>query len=243
MATDLRGRTALVTGASGGIGSDVALRLAAAGCDVAVHWSGDEEAARAVADRAATHGVRTAVLQADLRDPAAAAGLIERVGAGLGPIDVLVANAGINTPVQDVADVTPEQWDETIALNLTAPFLLTQAVVPGMVERGFGRVLLVSSVAAFTGGLVGPHYAASKAGLHGVLFWLAKRVAGSGVTVNAVAPAVVASGMVPEDSDASAIPVGRIGRPEEVGELAMAMLTNAYVTGKVFTADGGMFPH
>ena len=243
MATDLRGRTALVTGASGGIGSDVALRLAEAGCDVAVHWSGHEDAARAVAERAAEHGVRTALVQADLRNPAAIAELIAQVEDGLGPIDVLVANAGINTPVQDIADVSPEQWDETIALNLTAPFLLTQAVVPGMVERGFGRVLLVSSVAAFTGGLVGPHYAASKAGLHGMLFWLAKRVAGSGVTVNAVAPAVVASGMVPEDSDASAIPVGRIGRPEEIGELSMAMLTNAYVTGKVFTADGGLFPH
>ena len=243
MATDLRGRTALVTGASGGIGSDVALRLAEAGCDVAVHWSGHEDAARAVSERAAEHGVRTALVQADLRDPAAIAGLIAQVEDELGPVDVLVANAGINTPVQDIADVSPEQWDETIALNLTAPFLLTQAVVPGMVERGFGRVLLVSSVAAFTGGLVGPHYAASKAGLHGMLFWLAKRVAGSGVTVNAVAPAVVASGMVPEDSDASAIPVGRIGRPEEIGELSMAMLTNAYVTGKVFTADGGLFPH
>ena len=243
MTTDLHGRIALVTGASGGIGSDLAVRLAATGCDVAVHYSRDAEGAQRVAGLAARHGVRTAVLQADLADPAAATGLVDAVEQQLGPVDVLVPNAGVNVPVGAIEDLALEDWNRTIALNLTAPFLLAQRVVPGMVERGFGRVLFVSSVAAFTGGMVGPHYAASKSGLHGMLFWLAKRVAGSGVTVNAVAPALVASGMVPEDSDASAIPVGRIGRPEEVGELAMAMITNAYVTGKVFLADGGMYAH
>jgi 3-oxoacyl-[acyl-carrier protein] reductase len=234
---------ALVTGASGGIGSDLVLRLAAAGCDVAVHYSGHEDAAREVADRAVRLGVRAAPVRADLADPAAAAALVDEVEAALGPVDVLVPNAGVNLPVGDLAEVALEDWNRTIAVNLTAPFLLVQRVVPGMVARGFGRVLLVSSVAAFTGGVVGPHYAASKSGLHGMLFWLAKRVAAQGVTVNAIAPALVASGMVAEDADPGIIPVGRIGRPEEVGELAMAMLTNAYVTGKVFLADGGIHPH
>lgn len=241
--TDLRGRVALVTGGSGGIGSDLVGRLAAAGCSVAVHWSGHEDAAREVAERAARHGVRTAVVQADLASPEEARRLADEVERTLGPIDVLVPNAGVNLPVGSIEEVALEDWDRTIAVNLTAPFLLAQRTVPGMVERGFGRVLFVSSVAAFTGGMVGPHYAASKSGLHGLVQWLAKQTAPHGVTVNAVAPALIASGMVPDDLDASPIPVGRIGRPEEVGELAMAMLSNAYVTGKVFLADGGMYPH
>jgi 3-oxoacyl-[acyl-carrier protein] reductase len=241
--TDLRGRVAVVTGGSGGIGSDLVERLAAAGCDVAVHYSGHEDAAREVAERAERHGVRTAVVQADLAAPEAAGALVDEVERALGPIDVLVPNAGLNLPAGRIEDVSLADWDRTMAVNLTAPFLLAQRTVPGMIERGFGRVLFVSSLAAFTGGMVGPHYAASKSGLHGLVFWLAKQAASHGVTVNAVAPALVASGMVPDDFDASPIPVGRIGRPEEVGELAMAMLSNSYVTGKVFLADGGMYPH
>ena len=243
MATDLGGRIALVTGASGGIGSDLAVRLAAAGCDVAVHFSTHEDAARRVAERIEAHGRRAVVLRADLSDRAAVETLADDVERALGSVDVLVPNAGIDLPVQYVAEVDPDDWDRTIAVNLTAPFLLARRTVPGMAERGFGRVLFVSSVAAFTGGRVGPHYAASKSGLHGMLQWLAKRTAGRGVTVNAVAPALVASGMVAENADPAAVPVGRIGRPEEVGELAMAMLTNAYVTGKVFLADGGIHPY
>jgi 3-oxoacyl-[acyl-carrier protein] reductase len=241
--TDLQGRVALVTGGSGGIGTDLVERLADAGCAVAVHYSGHEDAAREVAERAEQRGARTAVVQADLASPDGTRGLVDEVERVLGPIDVLVPNAGVNLPVGSIEDLTIEDWDRTIAVNLTAPFLLAQRTVPGMIERGFGRVLFVSSVAAYTGGMVGPHYAASKSGLHGLVFWLAKQTAAHGVTVNAVAPALVASGMVPEDFDASPIPVGRIGRPEEVGELAMAMLSNAYVTGKVFLADGGLYPH
>jgi 3-oxoacyl-[acyl-carrier protein] reductase len=241
--TELRGRVALVTGGSGGIGSDLVERLAAAGCSVAVHYSGHEDAAREAAGRAEQLGVRTAVVQADLASPEQARGLVDEVERTLGPIEVLVPNAGVGVPVDAIEDLSFADWERTIAVNLTAPFLLAQRVVPGMVERGFGRVLFVSSVAAYTGGMIGPHYAASKSGLHGLVYWLAKRTASRGVTINAVAPALVASGMVPDDFDASPIPVGRIGRPEEVGELAMAMLSNSYVTGKVFLADGGMYPH
>jgi 3-oxoacyl-[acyl-carrier protein] reductase len=243
MATDLTGRVALVTGASGGIGSALVERLASAGCDVAVHFSGNEEAARAVAARAELHGVRTAVIRTDLAHPEDTGALIDAVELRLGPVDVLVPNAGVNLPVGSIEEVSLDDWNRTIAVNLTAPFLLAQRVVPGMLERGFGRVLLVSSVAAFTGGMVGPHYAASKSGLHGLVFWLAKQTAARGITVNAIAPALVASGMVPDDFDPAPIPVGRIGQPEEVAELAMTMLTNAYVTGKVFLADGGLYPH
>ncbi len=132
-----------------------------------------------------------------------------------------------------------------LAINLRAPFLLAQKTVPGMRARGFGRILFVSSVAAFTGGIVGPHYAASKAGLHGVTHFLAARVAGDGVTVNAIAPALITgTGMLPGEPDElrTRVPVGRLGQPDEVADLALAMLRNPYLTNQVVSVDGGMYP-
>jgi len=117
-------------------------------------------------------------------------------------------------------------------------------VLPGMRERSFGRVLFSSSVAALTGGIVGPHYAASKAGLHGLTHHLASRVAADGVTVNAIAPALIQdTGMLPGNPTelASAIPVGRLGTPGEVADLALAMILNGYLTSKVVTIDGGLY--
>jgi 3-oxoacyl-[acyl-carrier protein] reductase len=132
-----------------------------------------------------------------------------------------------------------------MAVNLRAPFLAAQAALPAMLERGFGRILFMSSVAAFTGGLVGPHYAASKAGLHAITAFLATRSAAGGVTVNAIAPALIAgTGMLPggEAELAARVPVGRLGRPEEVADLALAMLANGYLTGQVVLIDGGTRP-
>jgi 3-oxoacyl-[acyl-carrier protein] reductase len=128
---------------------------------------------------------------------------------------------------------------------MRAPFLLARRVVPGMRERGYGRILFTSSVAAFTGGLVGPHYAASKAGLHGMLQFIAARVAGDGVTVNAVAPALIEeTNMLPGDPGdlAARIPVGRLGKPAEVADLALGILRNGYMTGQVVGLDGGLYP-
>jgi 3-oxoacyl-[acyl-carrier protein] reductase len=130
-------------------------------------------------------------------------------------------------------------------VNLRAPFLLAQRVVPGMRERGFGRILFMSSVAAFTGGLVGPHYAASKAGLHGLVHFLAVRLASQGITVNALAPALIeGTAMFPGDSGdlAARIPVGRLGQPAEVADLVLAVLGNSYLTNQVIGLDGGMHP-
>jgi 3-oxoacyl-[acyl-carrier protein] reductase len=112
-----------------------------------------------------------------------------------------------------------------------------------MAERGFGRVLFLSSVAAFTGGIVGPHYAASKAGLHGLVHFLAVRVASRGVTVNALAPALIEdTAMLPATASPDRLPVGRFGRPEEVADLAMAVLRNGYLTNQVLSLDGGAYP-
>jgi len=188
-----------------------------------------------------------AATAADLADPTAPARLVAQANIELGGIDILVANAG-TADVKGWQNIDLESWNATLAINLTAPFLLAQQVLPAMVEKRFGRVLFVSSVAGLNGGVVGAHYAASKAGLHGLMHHLAPRVAADGVTVNALAPALIGdTGMFPVDPDTAAstpmpIPVGRAGRPAEVADLAIAMLRNGYLTNKVITLDGGILP-
>jgi 3-oxoacyl-[acyl-carrier protein] reductase len=183
-------------------------------------------------------------VEADLGDPSAPAALVDRVEAELGPVDLLLANHGLGAP-GTWQDVDAAAFDRMLAVNLRAPFLLARRVLPGMVERGFGRVLFTSSVAGLTGGVIGPHYAASKAGLHGLTHHLAARVARSGVTVNAIAPALIAdTRMLPGDPGelAERVPVGRVGRPDEVAELALAIVGNGYLTSKIIALDGGLYP-
>jgi 3-oxoacyl-[acyl-carrier protein] reductase len=246
MTFSLDDRQALVTGASGGIGSAVALALARAGADLVLTYSGHRDEAEAVAGAVTRLGHAATTVQADLSAAGAGRDLAERVMSSARPVDVLVANAGAGVP-RAWQDVDDELWAQTFAVNVTAVWQLTRAVLPGMIERGFGRILLVSSVAALTGGVVGPHYAASKAALHGLMHHLASRVARAGVTVNAIAPALISgTRMLPGDDGsgdlATRIPVGRLGQPEEIADMALAMLTNPYLTSKVITVDGGIYP-
>jgi 3-oxoacyl-[acyl-carrier protein] reductase len=228
----MRGRVALVTGGSGGIGAALCARLAAEGARVAVHYAAN----RPDAD--------LPVFQADLREREAPDRLIDAVEAALGPVDILAANAGLSRPAP-YEDVDATMFDETLAVNLRAPFLLARRVLPGMRERGYGRILFTSSVAALTGGIIGPHYAASKSGLHGLTHFLASRAAADGVTVNAIAPALIEdTAMLPGDPGelATRVPVQRLGRPEEVADLMLAILRNGYITNQVISIDGGMHP-
>jgi 3-oxoacyl-[acyl-carrier protein] reductase len=202
------------------------------------------EAERLVAEARAA-GLDALALAGDLADPDTPGRLVEQTTAAFGPIEVLIPNAGYARQ-QAYTEVDLASWDRTLAVNLRAPFLLAQAVLPGMVSRGYGRVLFLSSVAAFTGGVVGPHYAASKAGLHGLVHYLAARVARQGVTVNALAPALIEQTRMlpaaPDGGPAIPIPVGRYGQPEEVADLAMAVLRNGYLTSQVLGLDGGIYP-
>jgi 3-oxoacyl-[acyl-carrier protein] reductase len=243
-ADQLRGRVALVTGASGGIGRAISERLGELGVAVAVGYGSSADAAQEVVDGLLSRGGRSTPVPGDLADPEACARSLEAAETALGPVDVLVANAGVGKR-QTIDEVSLEDWGRTIDVNLRAPFLLVQRALPGMIERGWGRVLLMSSVAAFTGGVVGPHYAASKAGLHGLLHHLAPRVAGNGVTVNAIAPALIEeTGMLPGATEEleRLVPVGRLGRPVEVADVAVAVLANPYITNQVVGVDGGMHP-
>jgi 3-oxoacyl-[acyl-carrier protein] reductase len=239
------GTVALLTGASGGIGGALGRRLIGERARVAFTYGGHAEQAERLAAEARDAGLEALVLQGDLADPAVPASLLERTASELGPVELLVCNAG-HAEQREYPDVDLETWDRTLAVNLRAPFLLAQAALPGMAERGFGRVLFMSSVAAFTGGVIGPHYAASKAGLNGLVHFLAARVAAKGVTVNAIAPALIeGTRMLPSAPDggtAIPIPVGRYGRPEEVADLSMAVLRNGYLTNQVLELDGGIHP-
>jgi 3-oxoacyl-[acyl-carrier protein] reductase len=240
----LDGRVVLVTGGSGGIGAALCRRLANEGAAVAVHYRDRAELAQEIADDITRRGGRAVAVPADLLVPRAPDMLVDAVERELGPVDVLVANHGLAHRAT-FDEVDAGAWDETLAINLRAPFLLARRVLPGMRDRGWGRILFVSSVAAFSGGIVGPHYAASKAGLQGLTHHLAARVAEAGVTVNAIAPALIEhTDMLPQDPGylAHAIPVGRMGLPDEVADLAVAMLRNAYLTSKVYALDGGMHP-
>lgn len=162
--------------------------------------------------------------------------------AELGDIDILVNNAGVSLR-RTLDELTLHDWEKTLAVNLTSVFLVTQAVLPGMRKRKFGRIINVSSVAAHTGGIVGPHSAASRAGILGLTRGYAGRVAHEGITVNAIAPALIATEMLAgfDEAVAARIPVGRFGTPEEIASTAVMLACNTYVTGQTINVDGGMY--
>ncbi|MDT5016629.1 MAG: 3-oxoacyl-[acyl-carrier protein] reductase [Mycobacterium sp.] len=243
---DLTGKVALLTGASGGIGKAIARRLADEGADLCLSYGRNAEDAEGAAAYAREQGRRVIVVAADLADPQAPVALVAHATHELGSVDLLIPNAGA-ADFKGWQDLDVVSWNTTLAVNLTAPWLLAQQVLPPMIERKFGRILFISSVAAFTGGVVGAHYAASKAALHGLMHHLAPKVAADGVTVNCLAPALVGeTKMFPADLETGTppipIPVGRVGRPDEVADMAIAMLRNGYLTDKVVTLDGGILP-
>ncbi len=238
----LSDRIALVTGADRGIGRAVALALASAGAHVAVACLERRDAAELVASQVLAAGRRATVVAGDVSVQADVVRMVAQTAAALGEPDVLVANAGIAPPaVLETLDAAT--FDRTVAVNLRSAFLLAQAVVPAMRRRHFGRLLFVSSTAAQVGGIIGPHYAASKAGLLGLMHAYAAALAPDGITANVIAPALVATDMIAGNRRArpDAIPVRRFGTPEEVAELAVAVLDNGYVTGQTLQVNGGLY--
>ena len=245
---DLAGRTALVTGASRGIGTAIARRLAQAGTNVAVGYGGNREPAEKLASEFERLGRRAVAVGGDVSDPAQIPEMVSAAETALGPVDILVPNAGIAMR-QSFEEIEVEDWDKTMNVNLRAAFLFAQRVAPGMRERGWGRIVFVSSTAAFTGGIVGPHYTASKAALIGLTHSLAGSLSPHGVTVNAVAPALIGqTGMIPgsaeeaEERVVGTIPVGRFGRPEEVAEAVLMLAANPFITAQTLSVDGGLHP-
>ena len=239
---DLNGRVALVTGASRGIGKAIALALARKGADVAVNTRRELDKAEGVAVAILALGRRSIVVGADVSVAEEVTRAVATVERALGPIDVLVNNAGIARPLA-IEQISLGDWEQTLAVNLTSIFIVTQAVLPGMRARRWGRVINVSSTAAQLGGVVGPHYAASKAGILGLTHGYAARLASEGITVNTIAPALIATDMISDNPRVrpEMIPVGRFGTSEEVGEVAAMLAVNGYITGQTINVNGGLY--
>jgi 3-oxoacyl-[acyl-carrier protein] reductase len=239
---DLSHKNALVTGASRGIGEAIARALAAEQLNVAIHFREREADAQRVAASLRECSVKTVAVQADVRRVDDLDRLVETVERELGDIHVLVNNAGITRP-QKIEDITEQDWDDLMNVNLKSAFLLSQRVLPKMRAGRWGRIVNVSSVAAQLGGVVGPHYAASKAGLHGLTHGYAIFLAKEGITVNTIAPALIATEMVTSNPRArpDLIPVGRFGLPEEVAAAAIMVIRNGYITGQTINVNGGWY--
>jgi len=243
METDrLQGAVALVTGGSRGIGAAIAEAFAARGMHVAVNFRVARAEAEAVVARiAASGGSKAVAIGADVSDAAEVERLLAETRAALGPVTVLVNNAGI-ARMQPFDAITEDDFDELIRVNLKSAFLVTRAVLPDMRAVGFGRIINVSSVAAQTGGVVGPHYAASKAGMIGLTHSYASLLAKEGITVNAIAPALIETDMMRGRLDLAArIPMGRVGHVDEMASIALMLAGNGYVTGQTIGANGGMY--
>ena len=237
----LNNRVALVTGGSRGIGQAIAVSLAEAGAAVAVNYREKAAEARNVAETIRRAGGRAMAVGADVSQAAEVAGMMAAVERDLGPVDVLVNNAGIGL-VNTVDDLTEDDFDRTIAVNLKSVFLCSQAVVPGMRARKWGRIVNISSGAARGAGGVGPHYNASKAGMEGMTRGYAARLVKDGITVNAVAPSLIETDMVRSGlaSSPARIPLGRFGTPEECAQAVLMVIGNAYMTGQTIALSGGM---
>jgi 3-oxoacyl-[acyl-carrier protein] reductase len=237
---DLRGRVALVTGASRGIGAAIAVALAEAGAAVAVNYRERADEANAVAAGIRAKGGRAIAVAADVSQAAAVAAMVERVAKDLGPVDILVNNAGIAI-VRGVDELTEDDFDRTITVNLKSAFLCTQAVIPAMRVRKWGRIVNITSGAARGAGAIGPHYNASKAGMEGLTRGYAARLVKDGITVNSVAPSLIETDMMRGRTDmARNIPLGRMGQAAEVAQAVTMVLGNDYMTGQTIVLNGGM---
>ena len=237
-------RTALVTGGTRGIGRAISLALKDAGARVAANYAANDDAANAFKDETAIE-----VYKFNVGDFDACKEAIARVEADIGPIDILVNNAGI-TRDKPLHKMDPEHWDAVIATNLSSAFNTSRNVIDGMRERGFGRIINISSINGQKGQFGQVNYSAAKAGLIGFTKAFALETASKGITVNAVAPGYIATEMVmavPEDvlnaKILPLIPVGRLGEPEEVGRCVAFLASDeaGFITGSTLSANGGQY--
>jgi 3-oxoacyl-[acyl-carrier protein] reductase len=238
---------ALVTGASRGIGRAIALELAGDGFSIAVNYASSSENAEAVVTQIEAAGGRAITVQADVSDPDAVAEMFETIKAELGPVSVLVNNAGI-TDDGLLLRMNVGQWDDVININLRSVFLCTKAALRGMLRAKAGRIINISSVSGISGNPGQANYAASKAGIIGFTKSIAKEVGSRGITVNAVAPGFIQTDMTEAlgddvtDAASQQIALGRLGLPEEVASVVGYLAGNgaSYITGQTIVVDGGM---
>lgn len=235
-------KVALVTGASRGIGKAIALALAEEGIRIAVNYRSSKEEAERIVALITQKGGKALAVGADVSEDAQVMAMADRIGRELGAVDILINNAGVAAK-RRIEETTESDFDDTIKKNLKSSFLVTQAVLPAMRKAGWGRIVMISSLAAQMGGEVSLSYAASKAGQIGMMHFYARNLAKEGITVNAIAPAVIATDMVAQlGLSAAKIPLGRTGTTEEIAQAVVFLVKNAYITGQTINVNGGAYP-
>ncbi len=238
----LQNHIALITGASRGIGKSIALALAAEGADIAVNFHKQSAAAESVTSEIQKLGRRAITVQADVSESAQVEHLFAEVEKELGTVDILVNNAGIGRALSP-SQVTEADWHETIRVNLTSVFLVTQRALPNMRAKKCGRIINLSSVAAQYGGIVGPHYSASKAGILGLTRSYAHFLAKEGITVNAIAPALIATDMLAglPNLTPDRLPMGYVGSVDECARIAVLLAQSNFITGQTINPNAGLY--
>ena len=251
VSVDLNGKTALVTGGAKGIGEAISLALAANGAALALNYCSSGARAREMAAAIEADGGRAVCVQADVAEPDEVKRMVREAEAALGDsIDILVNNAGTQVELSTIDSVTPELWQKVLAINLTGAMVCSQCVAAGMREKGWGRIINISSISARSGG--GPGgipYATAKGGLNTFTKGLAKELGPTGVTVNAIAPGVILTEMHEKfstkeglDNLKDLVPLKRLGEPEDVSGVVLFLTSDSasYVTGEIIAVNGGL---
>ncbi|MEX2703454.1 MAG: 3-oxoacyl-ACP reductase family protein [Candidatus Baldrarchaeota archaeon] len=243
----LKNKVVLITGSSRGIGKAIALRLAMEGANIAVNYLKNRDKAEKVAAEARKYGVEARTYRADVSNYQQVEEMVRKIVEDFNTIHILVNNAGIIPQHYSIFDIPLEEWEKILTVNLTGVFNCTKAVVPVMIKNREGKIINISSVAGKMGGTVGPHYAASKAGIIGMTFSLAQELLKYNITVNAIAPGPIETEMVQSISEerrkiiSSRVPMGRFGKTEEVAEAVIFLVKCDYVTGEVIDINGGYY--
>jgi 3-oxoacyl-[acyl-carrier protein] reductase len=237
---DFRGRIALVTGGSRGIGRATAIALGRAGANVAINFLTQEDAANQVALEIKNIGCNASIFQGDVLQSLEVDRMVAEISGKLGPIDILVNNAGQARRLS-IDEVTEDDWEQTMSINLKSVFLVTRAVLPHMRAQKWGRIVNVSSGASMTGGSVGIHYSASKGGVDALSRAYASRLVKEGITVNIVSPSLIDTDMIPDKLVAQNIPMGRLGLPQECADAIVQAASNGFMTGQTIFLNGGRY--
>ncbi|MEX2689685.1 MAG: 3-oxoacyl-ACP reductase family protein [Candidatus Njordarchaeum guaymaensis] len=244
---ELRGKNALITGASRGIGKSIALTLARNGVNIAINFLKNKELAENVAKKAISYGIKAKIYRADVSNFEEVKSMVEKIISDFGSVDILINNAGIIPKNYSIINIPIEEWQKIINVNLTGSFNVVKAVVPYMIKQKEGKIVNMASVAGKMGGTVGPHYAASKAGIIGMTFSLAQELLKYNITVNAIAPGPIETEMIanlPQDVKMKIlkrVPMGRFGKPEEVAEAVLFLIKCDFVAGEVIDVNGGYY--
>ena len=236
----LKGRTAVITGGSRGIGRAIALRLSSLGADIAIIYAGNTAMAEKTAEECRANGVRAEVYRCDISSSDDVRDTIKKINSELGNIFILINNAGITKDCL-IAMMSEESWDAVIDTNLKGAYLMTKAAAPYLIRSKGGRIVNISGVMGNAGQA---NYCASKAGIIGLTKSVARELAGKGITCNAIAPGFIRTDMTKEIEEdnplLSSIPLGRMGEAEDIASAAAFLVTSPYITGEVIRVDGGL---